>query len=154
MNPGQRTIAQGGNAFKVFTNTTETDAKPGGFTIDWTTITAVVSDTTLPDGTIIKAGKKHARYGEVFVRITSGGSTGKWGPYAAGAVDGRQTVDATRRGEVYILDQTILEDDGPIQGPLFSGGIANIARVLAGGGGQVTLANLYAALPRLQAHKD
>lgn len=38
--------------------------KVGGVTIDWTTVTAVSSDTTLADGTVVKNGDKYLRYGQ------------------------------------------------------------------------------------------
>jgi hypothetical protein len=45
--------------------------KTGGVTIDWTTIAAVGSDTTLPDGTVIKSGLKFQRYGQLLCKITT-----------------------------------------------------------------------------------
>jgi len=46
--------------------------KPGGVTIDWSVIDAVSADTTLDDGTIVKAGDKYLRYGQILTRITGG----------------------------------------------------------------------------------
>lgn len=39
--------------------------KVGGITIDWATVTAEVSDRTLTDGTVIKAGAKGLEYGTI-----------------------------------------------------------------------------------------
>lgn len=44
--------------------------KVGGITIDWSTVTAVGSDTTLGDGTVIKNGAKGLRYGQILCQIT------------------------------------------------------------------------------------
>jgi hypothetical protein len=43
--------------------------KHGGVTIDWSKVAAVDADTTLPDGLIVKDGRKHLRYGQVLCRI-------------------------------------------------------------------------------------
>jgi hypothetical protein len=40
--------------------------KVAGITVDWSLFTAVAADTTLDDGTIVKAGDKYARYGQVW----------------------------------------------------------------------------------------
>lgn len=47
--------------------------KTGGCTLDLTTLTAASgSDTTLPDGSIIKANNQFLRYGQVLCKITTG----------------------------------------------------------------------------------
>lgn len=43
--------------------------KPGGITIDWSTVTAASGDQTLPDGSTIKDGQKYLRYGQILCRI-------------------------------------------------------------------------------------
>lgn len=45
------------------------ESKDRGLTLDWSTIVAVLVDTVLPDDTIVKAGKKFLRYGQVLCRI-------------------------------------------------------------------------------------
>lgn len=77
--------------------------KTGGITIDWTTVTAVGSDTTLADGNVIKAGQSGLVFGMILCKITA---TGKYGPYASGATDGRQLL---ARGDCWILNQTALQ---------------------------------------------
>jgi hypothetical protein len=49
--------------------------KAGGATIDWTTVTATGSDTTLTDGSVIKTGIKYLRYGQVLCKITGAANT-------------------------------------------------------------------------------
>jgi hypothetical protein len=45
--------------------------KPGGITIDWAnTVAAPGSPVTLPDGSVIQAGSKYLRYGQVMTKIT------------------------------------------------------------------------------------
>lgn len=44
--------------------------KPGGITIDWSTVTAAGSDVTLPDGSVIRSGQKYLRYGQVLTKKT------------------------------------------------------------------------------------
>jgi len=41
------------------------DWKPGGITLDWATISAVASDTTLSDGTVIPNGYKGLEFGTI-----------------------------------------------------------------------------------------
>lgn len=43
--------------------------KPGGITIDWSTVAAPGSDVNLPDGSIIRSGNKYLRYGQVMSKI-------------------------------------------------------------------------------------
>jgi hypothetical protein len=46
--------------------------KAGGVTIDWSTVSALGSDTTYPDGSVVKSGSKVLRYGQVICKITTG----------------------------------------------------------------------------------
>lgn len=126
----------------------------GGITIDWSTVTAVNTDTTLADGTIVPSGRKYLLYGQVLCKETSGGNAGYYGPYLSTATDGRQTVT---RGEVVILNRTQLEV--PLFGPgvvnsnhpaVMTGGLAFLDRIQAGGAGQPGIASLLAAMPRLR----
>lgn len=81
--------------------------KPGGVTIDWSTVTATGSNSgsvnTLGDGSTIVGVVKVLRYGQVLTKITA---SGKFGPYDSAAADGRQTLT---RGEAFILDETLTE---------------------------------------------
>lgn len=45
------------------------DFKPGGITIDWTTVAAASGNQTLPDGSVILDTLKYLRYGQVLCRI-------------------------------------------------------------------------------------
>ena len=129
----------------------EPDWKAGGLTIDWSTVTAAGSDTTLPDGVVIPAGQKGLQFGQVLCRITA---TGLYGPYLSGATDGRQTLT---RDQCFILNGSLLEK-GPngiatvstIQRGAFDGGLVFGARLGVGAAGQPTLAALQAVMPRLQ----
>lgn len=42
--------------------------KIAGVTIDWSTVTAVGADTTLPDGNTVLSGRKYLRYGQILTR--------------------------------------------------------------------------------------
>jgi hypothetical protein len=108
--------------------------KAGGITLDWSTVTAPAAGATLPDGTVVRAGQKYLRYGKVLCRITA---SGRFGPYDAAAVDGRE---ALVRGQCFILNQTVVMDtdlasDHPA---VFDGGRVFVGRVtdLADGDGQ------------------
>lgn len=81
-------------------------------------------------------------------------SGGKYGPYASGASDGRQTL---ARGDCGIVNATLLETGSTplvaqardITG-LLEGGVCWKARIKAGGSGQPSWSALEAALPRLR----
>jgi hypothetical protein len=77
--------------------------KPGGITLDWATVAAATADTVLGDGNTIPSGGKGLEYGTVVCLITA---SGKYGPYASGAADGRQTLT---RGACYILDESVIQ---------------------------------------------
>ncbi len=47
------------------------DWKPGGITIDWSTVAAVASSpVTLPDDQVVAVGAKYLRYGQILTKIT------------------------------------------------------------------------------------
>lgn len=124
--------------------------KMHGVTIDWTTVTAVAgADATLADGTVVKIGDKYIRYGKVLAKITA---SGKYGPAATGAADGRQTLT---RGSCFILDRTVVEshlgsDHPPVLegGPVFADRIASNENVA--GETNPTDASILAAFPSLR----
>jgi hypothetical protein len=49
--------------------------KSGGGTVDWTTVSSLGSDTTDPDGSIVRSGLKRLRYGQVMTKITGDTNT-------------------------------------------------------------------------------
>lgn len=125
--------------------------KTGGITIDWSTVTAVGADTPLADGLVIPNGQKGLQFGTVLCQITA---TGLYGPYAAGAADGRQTLT---RDAVFILNESVLQN-GPLglavgratdNPAVLYGGRVWGTRLGVGGAGQPTLAALLAVMPRL-----
>lgn len=143
---GTTTIATGGRGVRASANRIGFRPKAGGITVDWATVTAVSgADVTLADGTIVKIGDKYLRYGQVMTRITA---TGKFGPYASGAVDGRQLMV---RGDAFILDQTCvlsrdLHADHPSE--LFDGGMVYLNRMtdVAGAPTRTQLETLFPAV--------
>lgn len=141
---GPSTIHQGGRGVMALkTVGADTQWKVAGVTIDWATVTAVGSDTTLPDGRIIKAGDKYLRYGQVLCRITTGG---KFGPYASGASDGRQTLT---NGDCFVLNETVVYSEAGSDHPaVFDGGNVYPER-LTDVAGAPALSALRTAFPRL-----
>lgn len=139
-------IHQGGRGLSPLVHRKGVAFKIGAMTIDWSTITAVVSDTTLPDGTVVKAGHKYIRYGTIMSQITA---SGKYGPADTSETDGRQTVDATQRGKSFILDQTIIESEpgSEIVGSAIEEGLLYKDRLVIDGTNQPTEANLLAMFP-------
>jgi len=127
--------------------------KSGGLTIDWSTVDAKSTETTLSDGSTVKSGEKVLRYGTILAKITA---SGKYGPADTGAVDGRQTLTL---GDVYLVDRTLFfSDPGSEQAGAIEGGRVYTGRLAAGttvdGYIQPTLANTLAALPRVTPVKD
>lgn len=123
---GTREIAKGGRVVRAGA-TGLVDYKPGGVTIDWSVVPAVAgADKTLTDDRVVKIGDKYLRYGQVLAKITA---SGKYGPYDATALDGRQTLT---RGSCFILDETVLESDPKSDyapGGVFDGGWVYKARM-------------------------
>ena len=66
---GRQVLNSTGNPVMVLADLTDADFKPGGITIDWTTITAVSADTTLADGTVIPNGQKGIEFGTILCDI-------------------------------------------------------------------------------------
>jgi hypothetical protein len=97
--------------------------------------------------------------------VGAGGNTGKFGPHDPGASDGRQTVDATRIGEVFVLNESIVQNGivgigssveintDQVGGAIFGGRVWH-DRLLANASADSlangpTYAHLLAACPRL-----
>lgn len=100
---GQKTLSSGRHAHAQAGG--EMDWLPGGITVDWSTVPANPTETTLADGDVIPAGVKYIPFGCEVARITA---SGKFGPYDTGAADGRQTLQPGRCG---ILNFTVKETD-------------------------------------------
>ena len=68
---GRNVIGSTGRDICVAADIDDIDWKAGGITLDWGVVTAAVSDTTLPDDTVVKAGQKGLRFGQILCRITA-----------------------------------------------------------------------------------
>lgn len=68
---GRTVIGTTGRDVCVAADIEDIEWKSGGITLDWNTIAAVVSDTTLPDDNVIKNGQKGLRLGQILCRITN-----------------------------------------------------------------------------------
>ena len=97
-------------------------------TVDFTDLTSATSVTVTP--------------------TNGSASAGNYGIADTGASDGRQTLT---RGSVFLVNTTVreldLHSDHP---PALEGGLVWKDRIIAGGSGQPTFANLIAAMPRLR----
>jgi hypothetical protein len=127
--------------------------KAGGVTIDWSTVTAVSADTTLPDGTVVKNGDKYLRFGQPVTEIlisaevqtidisagpdptggtwtiTLNGETTTALAYNASAADVQAAVDAlasTSAGDV------VVTKSGFVYTLTYRGGLGNVPVVTAG----------------------
>jgi hypothetical protein len=98
---GRQILTPTGRSVQVFADLNDADFKVGGVTIDWATVTAAASASTLIDDTPIAVGDKYLRYGQILTKITA---SGKFGPYDPAASDGRQTL---ARGDCFILNETV-----------------------------------------------
>jgi hypothetical protein len=126
--------------------------KPGGMTVDWSTVAAVAgSDVTLEEGFVIRIGDKYLRHGQVMCEITA---SGKYGPHDPAASDGRQTLT---RSKCFLVERAVRESDRMsllVAG--LEGGRVYIGRVLHAGTGTASLAAgpqlaaLLAVMPELR----
>jgi hypothetical protein len=66
---GRQVLTTTGIPVMVLANLEDADWKPGGITIDWSTVTAVSADTTLADGTVIPNGQKGIEFGTILCDI-------------------------------------------------------------------------------------
>jgi len=127
----------------------------GGVTIDWATVPAVTgSDVTLLKGTVIKVGEKYIPMGTIIAKITA---SGKYGPAATNAADGRQTLN---RSECFLLNEDVSENAPASTGAIvqgaasdhpaaFDGGTIWKSLLKVGGTNEVTLANFLVAFPTI-----
>ncbi len=119
--------------------------KAGGLSIDWDTVAAVAEETALADGTLVKAGDKYLRYGQIVTRITA---SGRFGPADTAAADGREIVTGAVRGDAFIVDETVLRSQSASDHPaVLDGGLVFKGRILMGGAGQPTEAQVEAMFP-------
>lgn len=144
---GVTTIDTSGRRLGVLAETKSARWKAGGVTIDWSTVATNGSDTTLPDGQVVPAGTKYLRYGQILMKITSGGKFGPADTSATGT--GRELVTNAVRGDAFVLDKTITEADtnSSVIGNVFDGGMVFKGRLLIGGSNQPTEANFETMFP-------
>lgn len=62
---GRQVLTTTGIPVMTLADLARADWKPGGITIDWSLVTAVGSDTTLNDGTVIPNGQKGIEFGTI-----------------------------------------------------------------------------------------
>lgn len=147
MNPGPNLIGPIGLAnYGVLVNPVAAGYKPGGITIDVTTITALASPATYPggtDGMTIPVGEKYIPAGTIMFRLPSG----LYRPAL--------NTDTLVKGECFVTDRAWIQSIHNTQfGPVFDTGTVLQARLQVGGGAQQTLAQLQAAMPRIGFYKD
>lgn len=76
--------------------------KAGGITIDWSTVAALGSDTTDPDGSLIRSGQKRLRYGQVVCKMS------------AAAANTQQTLTGTATSGNFTLTLTRPDTNQPV----------------------------------------
>jgi len=145
-----------GRSIQALANAQGAHWKAGGTTFDWSSVAAVGSSgthytgatqtadgVTFEDTVVVPVGDKAIRYGSVVVKQNDG-------TYKL-ATDG----DTLVKGETYIVNETVLESDrmSDYIGVLEAGKVF-AARLVVGGAGQPTLADLNAAMPGLRLVTD
>jgi hypothetical protein len=93
---GRQILETTGNPIAVLAEYEGALWKAGGLTADWSLITAVSADTTLDDGTVVKAGDKYSRYGQVWGLI--GKSEVQTITFTGGPTSGGATVTLPASG--------------------------------------------------------
>jgi hypothetical protein len=136
---------------------TRANSLTGGTSADVTmTVTqegAADATVSVAGGQVIAIGEKFIDIGTPLILITGAGdSQGYFAPFSSSASDGRQTVDGTRRSEVFIANRPLRMVDYPqgIVGDVIEGGTVYKSLLKVGGSGQPTLANLLLACPGLR----
>ena len=146
------------------------EAKTDGVTFDWSSVTALAKDTylaesldesgnPLPDAVAIPAGEKVLRYGTPIQRRTSDGA------FVLALTGG-----AVGRGDVFLVNQTVLKSDRYSAHPnaidggrifkdrLLRSGTDVIGKDVDGGsvasGTTITLTQIETALPRVKYAQD
>lgn len=136
---GRAVLGTIGTSLSVFAKHRQL-AKAGGITLDYGTVAVVNAgaDVTWSDNFVVKAGWKALRYGQFIARITSGPTTGYFGPWDPAAADGRQLI---KDGDFFFLAESIaqvdLSADNP---PAYFGGDVYKLRMIAIDSGTPTLA--------------
>src|SRR5947207_488256 len=99
-----RTLLAGNNS--IFPTRVSADGSPvykaGGVTLDWGTVAALGSDTTYPDGSIVRSGQKVLRYGQVICKINLSTSATT------------QTLTGTATGGTFTLTLTRPDTNQPV----------------------------------------
>src|SRR6478735_2176201 len=96
---GRQTIGTTGYPIvAIASDPAKIDWKIGGATIDWSLVTAVAADTTLPDGNVILSGRKALRYGQIITR--SGASEVQTVTQTGGPTGGSQILTAPTLGSL------------------------------------------------------
>lgn len=98
-----------GTLTQVMANITGISSKVGGTTFDWSTVPVLQAPLTLPDGTVVPAGRRFIRYGSFIAEITADGpNKGYYGLYDAAANDGRQN---RTRGKIFFVNISVDFED-------------------------------------------
>lgn len=148
-----------GRSIQVLANAQGARWKPGAITMDWSTVPAVGSNAstyytgdTVADGKItfednveVLTGEKVLRYGSIIYRQNDG--------TFALATDAAPTTPA--RGETFIVNETWLEEDEMSDHPgALQAGLVFKDRILFGGSGQPSVAEVEAAMPGILYAED
>jgi hypothetical protein len=107
--PGLRRDDLALDQFPAFLASDQLMVKRAGITLSAATVTA---DSN---------GDKILKAGTFVAPITSTAEVGKYGPFATGAADGRQTPDANKSG--YLLESVNLRDGDVVTGCMISGSV-------------------------------
>ena len=67
---GRQVLNKTGRDVRVLADLQDAQFKVGGITLDWSTFTAALAASTLPDQTLIAIGDKYARFGQILCKIT------------------------------------------------------------------------------------
>jgi hypothetical protein len=109
--PGLRRDTLDVTSFPKFLASEKLTAKRGGITLAASTVTADANgDKILPAGQFV-------------VKVTSGGATGSYGPYASGATDGRQSPVAGTADSGYLFESVNLRDGDVVCGLMIEGSV-------------------------------
>jgi hypothetical protein len=107
--------------------------KPGGITIDWSTIAAAGADVSLEDGFFCPSGEKYLRYGQILTRIVVAAEVQTL-TVTGTPTGGSLVVSGINPNSQSAIQGTIVYNSTAAQAQVIADAIFGVGNVVVGGG--------------------